>query len=145
MCYKIITLTKEWVPSLAKLERSCFSEPWTESLFAGEFTHENVLYRGIVKHGELVSYMGMWLVADEGQITNVAVCPQHRRKGLAMWLIRDMAELGVQKGLQLLTLEVRAHNHAAISLYQKLGFEIVGRRPNYYAGKEDALLMNLQL
>ncbi|MBR7163867.1 MAG: ribosomal protein S18-alanine N-acetyltransferase [Clostridia bacterium] len=143
MKYQMAILTKDMLSDLAKLEKMCFSVPWTETMFLGELLNPAAVYRVILYEGKPVAYMGMWLVADEGQITNVAVHPDHRRQGLAKELIHAFIDIAKHEELALLTLEVRAGNQPAISLYESLGFYQVGLRRNYYEGKEDALLMNL--
>jgi len=122
MGYIIKELTKEMVPSLAALEKICFTHPWTEAMFRGDLESPLTVYRGIFSEDKLVAYMGMWCVADEGQITNVAVHPDYRRKGLAKQLIEALIAIAKEKQLISLTLEVRKHNEAAISLYETMGF-----------------------
>ncbi len=145
MKYQTATLTKEMLPDLVALEKSCFSVPWTENMFAGELANSAAVYRVILYEDKPVAYMGMWLVADEGQITNVAVHPDHRRCGLAKQLIKMFIDIAKREELAYLTLEVRASNQPAINLYQSFGFYQVGLRRNYYEGKEDALLMTLEV
>ena len=143
--YQLAELTAEMLPELVRLEQMCFHVPWTKAMFAGELENPAARYRVVMFEEKPVAYMGMWLVADEGQITNVAVSPEHRRKGLAKCLIHEFKHIAYRAELSLLTLEVRAGNESAICLYQSLGFQQVGRRKNYYEGKEDALLMSLFL
>ena len=145
MTYQIASLKKEMLPMLAGLEKQCFTVPWTENMFAGELNNPAAVYRVILFEEKPVAYMGMWLVADEGQITNVAVHPDHRRQGLAKQLIKTFIDIARLEHLSLLTLEVRAGNQPAINLYQSFGFRRVGLRRNYYEGKEDAVLMTLFL
>ncbi|MBQ2696406.1 MAG: ribosomal protein S18-alanine N-acetyltransferase [Clostridia bacterium] len=145
MKYQVASLKKEMLSDLAALERLCFSVPWSENMFAGELNNPAAMYRVVLCEEKLVAYMGMWLVADEGQITNVAVHPNHRRHGLAKQLIENFIDIAKREELASLTLEVRAGNQPAISLYQHFGFRQVGLRKNYYEGKEDALLMTLFL
>lgn len=145
MEYQIKELSRAMLPDLLELERTCFAIPWTEGMFLGELENEAAVYRVVLSEGRPVAYMGMWCVADEGQITNIAVHPAHRRKSLAVNLIETFIALAEEKSLKLLTLEVREHNLPAVSLYRKMGFRQVGRRKNYYEGKEDALLMTLFL
>lgn len=145
MEYTIKELTKEMLPSLVALEQACFAHPWTESMFSGDIESPLTIYQGVFSGDMLIAYMGMWCVADEGQITNVAVHPDYRRLGLAKQLIQTFINLAKEKQLSSLTLEVREHNAAAISLYETMGFGLVGRRKRYYEGKEDALLMTLFL
>ncbi len=145
MKYQMVSLAKEMLPGLAELEKLCFSVPWSENMFAGELANSAAVYRVILCEDKPVAYMGMWLVADEGQITNVAVHPEHRRCGLAKQLIEAFIDIAKREELACMTLEVRAGNQPAISLYQSFGFYQVGLRRNYYEGKEDALLMNLDV
>ncbi|MGN1059289.1 MAG: GNAT family N-acetyltransferase, partial [Clostridia bacterium] len=114
MCYQMVPLTRDMLPGLLALERVCFTAPWTEGMFLGELDNPAAEYRIIRYEEEPVAYMGMWCVADEGQITNIAVSPAHRRRGLATRLLTFFIELARARGLRLLTLEVRAHNQAAI-------------------------------
>ena len=145
MEYKIKELTKEIVPALVALEKVCFTHPWTETMFTGDLESPLTVYFGVFSNDKLVAYMEMWCVADEGQITNVAVHPDYRRSGLAKTLIETLISIAKEKQLTSLTLEVREHNEAAIALYETMGFQLVGRRKGYYEGKEDALLMTLFL
>jgi ribosomal-protein-alanine N-acetyltransferase len=91
---------------------------------------------------KVAGYAGLLVMADEGYITNVAVFPEYRRRGVAEQLIAVFDSFARGNRLALLTLEVRPSNAAAIALYRGLGFEEVGRRRNYYdLPKEDALIM----
>lgn len=145
MEYQTVALKKEMISDLAELEKMCFSVPWSENMFIGELSNPAAVYRVILHEEKPVAYMGMWLVADEGQITNVAVHPDHRRQGLAKKLIGTFINIAKREELSFLTLEVRASNQAAINLYKSFGFYQVGLRKKYYEGKEDALLMTLDI
>ena len=91
--------------------------------------------------GTVLGYAGLQTVLDEGYINNVAVDEKFRRQGVADELIAAFVRFGQAK-LAFLTLEVRASNDRAISLYQKMGFHEVGRRPKYYHNpREDALIL----
>ena len=82
------------------------------------------------------------LAADEGYITNVAVFPEQRRRGIAGQLLQVFLNFAEANRLAFLTLEVRPSNAAAIALYQGFGFQEAGRRKNYYdLPKEDALIL----
>ena len=96
--------------------------------------------------GAVVGYVGMLYVLDEGYISNVAVRPDHRRRGVAEALLAALEARGRALMLSFLTLEVRERNAAAIALYEKRGYRITGRRKNYYEKPtEDALIMTLTL
>lgn len=137
----IRTMTQEDVDGVLAVERECFSEPWTRNMFLGELKQKAAVYRVAEENGTIVGYMGMYHVADEGHITNVAVAQKFRRQGIAGALISHFLDLARQWQLIFLTLEVRRGNDSAISLYRKYGFCEVGVRPHYYENKEDALLM----
>ncbi len=135
-------LTEENIDSLLKLENECFSSPWTKAMFLGDLRNPNTCYFAAFDGGEVVGYAGMWLSVDEGQITNIAVSENYRRRKIAGNLIKHLCDECAKRGLSLITLEVRESNTAAVSLYEKSGFEKVGLRKNYYKNpKEDALLM----
>ena len=124
---------------IAKIEKECFSCPWSESAVLDSAKNDCVfvLYEedGIVK-----GYAGLQIVLDEGYITNVAVGPFFRRQGIASALMEEL--LKKLDKLSFISLEVRESNLAAINLYTSLGFKEEGKRKNFYdAPKEDALIM----
>ena len=90
---------------------------------------------------ELMGYVGLWLIAGEGHITNVAVHPDHRRGGVAKVLMKLMLDLCEEQGVTDVTLEVRPSNTAALNLYRGFGFKEEGLRPKYYENGEDALIL----
>ena len=93
--------------------------------------------------GALLGYAVLSTVLDEGNLDNIAVAPDCRRRGVADALLSALTAFGRAR-LACLMLEVRASNTSAIALYEKHGFQAVGRRKNYYdAPKEDAVLMTL--
>ena len=92
--------------------------------------------------GDVLGYAGLLVAADEGYITNVAVFPEQRRRGIAGQLLQVFLNFAEANRLAFLTLEVRPSNTAAIALYQGFGFQEAGRRKNYYdLPKEDALIL----
>lgn len=143
---EIISMNENHVSSIAQIERLCFSDPWSEKSIAYELTSKLSYWLVAVENGEVVGYVGSQSVLGESDMMNVAVHPDHRRKGIAQALIVALSEGLKDRGNVALTLEVRASNDPAISLYEKLGFEQVGRRPNYYRNpREDALILRKQL
>lgn len=135
----------EHLPQILTLEGLCFSAPWTLEQLSHQMTDENSIF--LVAENEksdILGYVGLSFVLDEGYISNVAVSPEHRRQGVADRLIEELKCRALEKELAFLTLEVRAGNHAAISLYLKHGFKAVGTRRGYYnRPKEDAVLMTV--
>ena len=144
MSVKIVPMTADHLEELEKLERICFSRPWSRKMLAEEL--ENQCAAFLVAEdsvsGRVLGYAGLMVVADEGYITNVAVFPGYRRQGIAAQILQVFLQFAAANHLAFLTLEVRPSNAAAIALYQGFGFEEVGRRKNYYdLPKEDALIL----
>lgn len=131
---------------IERLEQRCFSSPWTHRQLAGQLTDDRHVCL-CARAGETVlGYVGLMYVLDEGYISNVAVAPEARRQGVAASLIAALTARARALGLSFLTLEARASNEPAIRLYEKMGFQRVGRRRNYYEKPvEDAVLMTLWL
>ncbi|MCL1982983.1 MAG: ribosomal protein S18-alanine N-acetyltransferase [Clostridiales bacterium] len=128
---------------LAEMDKICFSQPWSEQSFYEEIVC-NKLARYLIAEigGVMAGYAGIWVVLDEGHITNVAVHPDFRRKGIAKALISSLIESSAAEGVTMFTLEVRASNNDAISLYKRLGFTVHGSRKAYYDDNdEDAMIM----
>ncbi len=131
------------IQSMADMDRICFSVPWSKEAFEKEI-HENHLALYVVAELEerMVGYAGLWRIVDEGHITNVAVHPDFRRRGIGEALVGVLLDYTLRDGIKSHTLEVRASNHRAISLYEKYGFRDAGRRKNYYEDNhEDAIIM----
>ena len=138
----IVKMSSEHVPQVVELEKLCFADPWDEKSIAYELTNP-LSYWLVALEGETVAgYVGSQTVIDETDMMNIAVHSDYRRKGIAESLINALVSDLVQKGSRCLTLEVRASNEAAKALYQKLGFQHVGTRKNYYRHpKEDGLIL----
>lgn len=133
-------------PAIAQLEIACFSDPWSEKSIASEV--ENPLSYWLVAddNGTIAGYVGSQSVLDGADMMNLAVAPAYRRKGIAQALVNALAEHLQGNGVIALLLEVRVSNEPAIALYEKMGFEQVGRRPKYYHNpREDALILRKEL
>ena len=130
------------VAQIAELEKICFSDPWSERSVASELENKLSCWLVVMEGERVVGYIGSQTVCGETDMMNVAVHPSHRRKGIAETLILGLIEELKTMESHCLTLEVRASNVPAISLYEKLGFSEIGRRKNYYRNpKEDALIL----
>lgn len=130
------------IDRLEVLERECFSLPWTREQLVSQLPDDMHVFLLAELHGEPAGYVGMMHVIDEGYISNVAVAPEHRRRGIADALIGVLLARCEARALAFVTLEVRRGNAPAIALYKKHGFVPVGERRNYYElPREDAVLM----
>ena len=144
MSIQIVPMNADHLEELEKLERICFSRPWSRKMLAEELENQCAAFlvaRDSITQ-QVMGYAGLLVMADEGYITNVAVFPEFRRQGVAAKLIAVFENFARGNKLAFLTLEVRPSNTAAIALYKGFGFEEVGRRKNYYdLPKEDALIL----
>jgi len=130
------------IDGIASVEAISFTNPWSKQMFLDELKNPLALYYVAVCGEKIVAYAGLWIIADEGHITNIAVDPSWRRQQIASAMMRKLLEAADERGLRALTLEVRAGNQPAISLYRKFGFQVEGRRKAYYSdNQEDALIM----
>jgi ribosomal-protein-alanine N-acetyltransferase len=130
------------VAAIAQMEKLCFSDPWSEKSIGSELNNRLSYWLVAMEGDTLVGYVGSQSVLGESDMMNIAVHPEHRRKGIAEALVLALVTGLSEKGNHSLMLEVRVSNDPAIALYEKLGFVQVGRRPNYYRNpKEDALIL----
>ena len=137
-----VLMQENHVPQVAQLEKECFQDPWSENSIASELKNPLSLWLVAVDDQQVVGYVGSQTVMDESDMMNIAVSSQYRRMGIAQKLVERLVALLREKDVNSLTLEVRASNEPAKALYSKLGFNQVGRRPNYYRNpKEDALIL----
>lgn len=138
--------TKEDIEAIYAIELESFSVPWSLESITKELENEMAYYVVAEEDGQVLGYAGLWDVVGEGQITNIAVRPSGRRKGIGKKLVEGLIAYGKEKGLEVLILEVRQSNEAAIKLYTGAGFKDIGKRKNYYTKPtEDAILMALTL
>ncbi len=127
---------------VCEIENKTFSDPWSEKSFADSMNKQENIYLVVDEDGQISGYCGLWGVAGEGQICNVAVRETARNRGIAKAMLKEMMRLGDEAGLTAYTLEVRVSNAPAIKVYHSLGFENAGVRKNFYTKpQEDALIM----
>jgi ribosomal-protein-alanine N-acetyltransferase len=139
---KIVPMTEAHVAAVAKLEAACFAAPWSENSVASELKNPLSLWLVAVEGDTVVGYVGSQTVMGETDMMNVAVHPNCRRRGIAKGLLEALIRTLKKLGSRSLTLEVRASNEPAITLYTEFGFLEAGRRRNYYRNpKEDALIL----
>ena len=131
---------------IAELEKQCFSDPWSEKSIASEAVNPLSYWLVAEIDGAIAGYVGSQTVLDAADMMNLAVSADYRRRGIGQALVNALTDYLRQNGVIALLLEVRASNAQAIELYQKMGFEQVGRRPKYYHNpREDALILRKEL
>lgn len=140
---KIVPMTMDHLPGVMDVERQSFTAPWSEDAFIFELLHNKVAHYLVAMVGnQVVGYGGMWVLVDEAHVTNIAVLPQWRRQGIAQALLNNLIDMAKAHGADKMTLEVRKSNWGARRLYERLGFEALGCRRNYYSEThEDAVIM----
>ncbi len=136
----------EHIPQVAALERATFSDPWSEKAFELLLGEDAI---GVVicdYEGNVAAYGSMLWAPDEGQIINIAVSEECRRRGYGKAILDFLRDAAVEKSCTQLSLEVRVSNIPAISLYTREGFAVAGRRKNFYTNpREDAFVMICEL
>ncbi|MDV6328908.1 ribosomal protein S18-alanine N-acetyltransferase [Idiomarina sp. Sol25] len=124
------------------VEKKAHSTPWSWSVFSESYG-EQYRCRRLLRDSRVIGFTISQLVADELTLHNIAVDPDFQGQGFGYKLMQDLLDYAEKKHC-VVFLEVRASNAAAIRLYERNGFDTVGRRVNYYPaadGREDALVM----
>ena len=135
---------REDLPEIIAIEEASFSVPWSHQALAAELENRTARYYVLEREdGTVAAYADVWLIADEGQLANIAVRPDCRGLGYGEILLRTAMEALFEEGCTTFFLEVRQSNVQAKGLYHKLGYEAVAVRKGYYTQPdEDACIMN---
>lgn len=134
------------IPQIVAIEKKSFPTPWSAYAFTcelcdNEFANYLVLTTS-TDPSTVIGYGGMWIIIDEAHITNIAINPPFRGRGLGRQMMEGLINLARLKKAQRMTLEVRVSNETAQTLYRKMKFASAGIRPGYYVDtNEDALIM----
>ena len=141
----IRTMQKGDVAAVAALEAQIFPMPWSAAGFADTLPREDIIFLVAYEQDELLGYVGIYCTLDEGEITNVAVAPAARRRGIARALLTELKQQLACRNVARIVLEVRVSNEPAIRLYEQMGFSVLGVRKNFYEKPaEDAYIMVCQ-
>jgi ribosomal-protein-alanine N-acetyltransferase len=136
------TLGLSHLGEIEQIEKSAYPTPWSRTMFASELAKPSSICLGAFEGEQLVGYCINSRYVDAWHVMNVAVDPDHRRRGIATRLLEALFEMTKNDGRRGYTLEVRVSNQGAIDLYERLGFERRGIRRGYYTdNREDALVM----
>jgi ribosomal-protein-alanine N-acetyltransferase len=146
-------ITEADIDRILVIERNSFKRPWSRESLLREFAHKDACNYSVrcnnssrddrmLNTVDIIAYICFRIIADKMHIMKIAVAPEWRHQGIALWLLEKSLENAVKKGAEVTYLEVRPSNYPAIGLYNKTGFRIVGKQPNYYSEtREDALVM----
>ena len=139
---RIEQMTLSHVPQVAALEKSCFSDPWSEKSLSSELENPLALWIVALDGNRVAGYIGAQTVLGESDMMNLAVDPAYRRQGIARALVTSLVDSLRQEGSRCIVLEVRESNLPAGKLYESLGFSQVGLRRGYYEKpREDARIL----
>lgn len=135
-------LQEHHIPTILEIEKLCESSPWSEAAFRNELDHAHSIFLVAIVKGDIVGFGGVWVLADEAHITTIAVHPDQQRQGIGRALMDELISRAKERGAVCSTLEVRAGNVAAITLYEDMGYVRSGLRKRYYPdNNEDAVIM----
>lgn len=129
---------------VCRMEEEAFSMPWHRESFLEMIQNENALYLvALDEKNEILGSCGVLNIVGDGSVTNVVVDQKYRNQGIGSLLMKELLKQGEENlGIEAFTLEVRVSNLNAIRLYEKMGFENVGIRKNFYEKPtEDAIIM----
>lgn len=140
--FEVCSFEEKYIDQILYIENVSFSDPWSRDSMEKELSNNFARYIVVKKQDLVVGYGGMWLILDEGHITNIAVHPDYRGIGIGNEIVKALIKICIAENINALTLEVRKSNLAAIKLYSKFGFVAEGIRKAYYADNhEDAIIM----
>jgi len=144
--YRLEPMRMEDIGKVLHIEQTSFTHPWPEEAFAEEirkntFSHPMVARLASSKERGVVGYCVKWVVFNELHVQNVAVHPQHRRRGLARHLLEEALETGKRSGCRAAFLEVRESNKIARHLYESMGFREAGKRRSYYSKPQEHAIL----
>ncbi len=136
----------EDLDTVTAIESLSFSRPWTRNMFYQEMGNPRSIIRVAELNGNIIGYVCASFVLDEGHILDIAVNSLYRKKGIATVLVNDVLSNLRKFGIKRIFLEVRVSNRSALSFYEKIGFESIGSRKDYYRDPvEDAVTMSCDI
>lgn len=137
-------MRRRHVRQVLAIEQQVYPRPWTPGVFHAELAQARAGHRYYVVASldhRVAGYGGIMVTNDGAHVTNIAVDPQHQRRGLGRELLRHLMTRAIAEGCDAMTLEVRVTNTAAQALYRAFGFAPAGIRHRYYENTDDALVM----
>ncbi len=141
---KIVRFAAEHVPEVAAIEAVSYRDPWSENSFQETLVLADSSWVARIDN-MVAGYLITQWVLDEIHVLNIAVRDEFRRRGVGAKLMTHLFDLGVQRGMRDIFLEVRASNAPAQKLYRKFGFSTLATRHHYYPDGEGAFIMYRQL
>ena len=135
-------MKEEDLDQVMEIEEKSFSDPWNRSFFLQDLDSESALPLVAKVSERVAGYVCLWKILDEMQISNIAVSPELRRRGIGKRMMEKILKKAEEGDCRRITLDVRVSNQPAIGLYKKFGFRKAGQRKEYYRHPaEDALIL----
>lgn len=135
-------ITFDHLPQLLAIEEEAYPDPWTPGMFNQEIIHSGSHFYVALQREAVVGYAGFWLVLDEAHITKFTVAAPYRQQGYGARIMLHLLEQATRAEAAVVRLEVRESNAVARTLYERLGFSVIGARRGYYArNPENAVVM----
>jgi len=134
------------LPEVAAIEEATFPNPWPPRLLRHELVENEYCHSFAVEEdGGVVGYAYLWIIFEQAHLVNMAIRESHRGRGIGERLLVHLLRYAELNSAELIHLEVRVTNEAAIGLYEKHGFRALGGSANFYSDGADALLMVREL
>jgi ribosomal-protein-alanine N-acetyltransferase len=136
------------LPDVLGVENMCFTTPWSLGSFKYELRNKETILKAAVFGNQVIGYVCLRTILDITHILNLAVLPEFRRMGIGSNLLHEALQelIRIKPDIDFITLEVRESNNAAINLYKKFGFRLIGKRTGYYQEPdEDAIIMSMKI
>ncbi|MGG5462809.1 ribosomal protein S18-alanine N-acetyltransferase [Clostridium sp. B9] len=140
--YKIELMDSSHVEGVFEVSKLSLSEAWNLDSIEKELSNKLAKYLVALDGDKVIGFVGIWIVFDEGDITNIAIHPDYRKQGIGDLLMTNLISICKENNINSLTLEVRESNIPAQNLYKKHSFKEEGIRKNFYDNpKENAIIM----
>ncbi len=145
MNYIIENFCDKYFRQVKQIIHSNFSNPWNDRniLFKAENSIKKVAVE--INSCKVLGYIDGYTILDEADLLLIVVRKEYQNRGIGTALLKYFIEHVKQKNIKKIYLEVSEKNQVAVRLYKKFGFEIYGKRENYYGNGENAILMKLEL
>lgn len=141
MSVVITPFEKKHVGALVAIDAAVSAAPWAPAHFEAELKKKHARFWVIENDAAAIAFGGIWLLDDRAEIPNLAVHVEWRRRGFGGRLLAFLCAQAKQAGAKKISLEVRENNEAARKLYRAHDFKETSRRPRFYNGQIDAVLM----
>jgi len=141
-------MTRGDIAAVAAIEAQAYEFPWSQQIFRDCLQAGHECWVLQEPNGELIGYGILSTGANEAHVLNLCVAPSQQRRGHGMRMLRQLLELARTHRARRVFLEVRPSNGKAQIMYERAGFNEIGRRANYYParrGREDAIVMAMEL